>query len=146
MSHVNWNELEIRLSVAEDYLSVRHGLQEFKTRFANGKSRDIDVNPIELVLAEILNNIAEHGDHASLPEKICFKWALHKNRFSAEISDAGVAYSPLEKIRAAKKHKETSFDNLPEGGFGWHIISALCSDIHYRSHGNINILKLQIPA
>ncbi|MEK9734399.1 MAG: ATP-binding protein, partial [Paracoccaceae bacterium] len=122
---MNWNELEIRLSVAEDYLSVRHGLQEFKTRFANGKSRDIDVNPIELVLAEILNNIAEHGDHASLPEKICLKWALHKNRFSAEISDAGVAYSPLEKIRAAKKHKDTSFDNLPEGGFGWHIISAL---------------------
>ncbi len=142
---MNWNELEIRLSVAEDYLSVRHGLQEFKTRFANGKSRDIDVNPIELVLAEILNNIAEHGDHASPPEKICLKWALHKNRFSAEISDAGVAYSPLEKIRAAKKHKDTAFDNLPEGGVGWHIISALCSDIHYRRHGNINILKLQIP-
>ena len=142
---MNWDQLEIRLSVAEDYFSVRHGLQEFKTRFANGKSRDIDVNPIELVLAEILNNIAEHGDHASLPEKICLKWALHKNRFSAEISDAGVAYSPLEKIRAAKKHKNTSFDNLPEGGFGWRIISALCSDIHYRRHGNINILKLQIP-
>ena len=113
---MNWDQLEIRLSVAEDYLSVRHGLQEFKTRFANGKSRDIDVNPIELVLAEILNNIAEHGDHASLPEKICLKWALHNNRFSAEISDAGVAYSPSEKIRAAKKHKDTSLTTCLKGG------------------------------
>ena len=143
---MNWDQLEIRLSVAADYLSVRHGLQEFKTRFANGKSRDIDVNPIELVLAEILNNIAEHGDHASLPEKICLKWALHNNRFSAEISDAGVAYSPLEKIRAARNTKIHHLTTcLKGGGGGGHIISALCSDIHYRRHGNINILKLQIP-
>ena len=113
---MNWDQLEIRLSVAEDYLSVRHGLQEFKTSFANGKSRDIDVNPIELVLVEILNNIAEHGDHASLPEKICLKWALHKNRFSAEISDAGVAYSPLEKLGLPRNTKIHHLTTCLKGG------------------------------
>ena len=108
---MNWDQLEIRLSVAKDYLSVRHGLQEFKTRFANGKSRDIDVNPIELVLAEILNNIAEHGDHASLPEKICLKWALHKNQFQRKFPTQAlrtVRWKKLGLLRNTKIHHSTT--------------------------------------
>ena len=53
-----------------------------------------------------------------------------------------VRWKKLGLLRNTKIHHSTTC--LKRGG-GWHIISALCSDFHHRRHGNINILKLQIP-
>ena len=58
---MNWNKLEIRLTVPENWLSIQQGLLEFKTRFANGRSRDLELNPIELVLAEISIKLKSMG-------------------------------------------------------------------------------------
>jgi serine/threonine-protein kinase RsbW len=88
---------------------------------------------IEIAVAEVLNNISEHGDAL---DRLCGQ--VGPNRIEITVQDRGPA---LPRHLLAP---QTSPDprNWPEGGFGWPLVHALVSDLRYRRVGGINRLTL----
>jgi len=100
---------------------------------------------IETVLAEVINNIAEHAyqEAPGCPIEI----AVRRSEGGADFrfTDRGVAM-PGGQLPAGKPqdlHRPVS--ELPEGGFGWFLIHTLAQDLNYcRSNGE-NLLCFHLP-
>ena len=104
-----------------------------------------DAATIELVLAEVLNNIVEHAYSASPSKtKVQIQCKLEADELSFTIHDWGLAMPDGQTPVGALPDHETDIDDLPEGGFGWHIIKRLTRDLSYIRDGNKNCLNLRI--
>lgn len=100
--------------------------------------RRYDADICELVLAEALNNIVEHG-HIARGDAVCVTW--HElGRLQFRITDRGRP-CPQSVIDGASLPNP---DDLPEGGFGWAMIRMLCKNLSYRSAGGENTLAFSI--
>ncbi|WP_298361275.1 ATP-binding protein [uncultured Litoreibacter sp.] len=98
-----------------------------------------------LVLAEVVNNIAEHGYGHSDQGNIEITLELSENEITIETTDFGVPM-PNEKLPiAVLPDRHVPYDTLPEGGFGWYLIHTLAPGPIYTRLGNANILKFVIP-
>lgn len=102
-----------------------------------------DVATVELILAEVLNNIAEHA-YAERPGPVRLTVATGPGGLACRIADrgrpmpAGGAPDPgLPHIAPPQA--------LPEGGFGWHLIRSLTSDLVYCREAGWNTLNLRVP-
>ena len=67
------NLIRLQLRTSEDFDTVRIGLGKFMHVLETSNTQ-YDLDEIELVLAEVLNNIAEHGGRESLNHSISLKW------------------------------------------------------------------------
>lgn len=97
-----------------------------------------DADVCELVLAEALNNIVEHG-HISQGDPVGVTWC-DTGRLQITIIDHGRP-CPLSVIDNASLPNP---DDVAEGGYGWAIISMLCHNLTYRSEQGENILAFSI--
>lgn len=102
-----------------------------------------DQGNIELILAEALNNVAEHA-YAGGSGPVVLRVMTQKAGLCCEISDCGAGMPagdapdpPLPVIAPP--------DGLPEGGFGWHIIRCLTSALTYQREDPWNKLNLTMP-
>lgn len=109
---------------------------------AAGLSED-DLSSAELVLAEALNNIVEHA-YAETEGEVELHVNLHHNRLACLIRDHGRAMPAGRAPDPEPPHIEPP-DLLPEGGFGWHIIRCLTTDLHYRRVAGWNELSFLLP-
>lgn len=100
---------------------------------------------IELITAEVLNNIVEHA-YADRTDGRITLWCCQKSKsLHLKFVDEGVAM-PGNSIPGSKE-ANTAVDiyDLPEGGFGWSMIRELTKELAYRRDGQRNILTLRIP-
>jgi serine/threonine-protein kinase RsbW len=115
-----------------------------------------DLGTLELILAEALNNVTEHayGPEGGPVEVslILLDGAGNEThvgssgpngRVLCEVRDYGRPMPPggppgpgLPLIAPP--------DHLPEGGFGWHIIRCLVSELTYERLGNSNRLRMEV--
>lgn len=101
-----------------------------------------DRGTVELVLAEVLNNVAEHayaGDSGPVEVGLC-------------ATPLGIACRIVDQGHAMPKGQlpdgtlpAFSPGNLPEGGFGWHLIRSLTADLTYARSAGQNRLSFLIP-
>ena len=102
-----------------------------------------DSSNIELILAEALNNVAEHA-YAEGAGPVELTVVLQQGGVACTIADRGrpmpmgVVPSPVLPVIAPP-------DDLPEGGFGWHIIRCLATDLTYQRDTAQNRLSLRVP-
>lgn len=102
---------------------------------------------IELVLAEVLNNIVLHAYGGDTTDgMISLKLTLARNGLQFTIRDDGGPMPPgeLPLGRVADPNKGTMAQ--PEHGFGWFIIRAVARDIAYIRAGGQNTLTFRIVA
>jgi serine/threonine-protein kinase RsbW len=104
----------------------------------------IDLGKVELVLAEVLNNIAEHGGRESLNHPISLKWYT-SDRLCINVINAGRCIPTGTITNAQMPNLDTEIDNLPEGGFGWALVDILCSKVRSKRRGSLNTLRLNFP-
>ena len=109
---------------------------------AAGLSND-DVANAELILAEALNNIVEHAYAGTRgPVDLCIE--IRRDGLACTLGDQGreapLGYPPDPPLPEI----EPPFE-LPEGGFGWHIIRCLTTDLRYRREGEWNVLSFWMP-
>lgn len=99
----------------------------------------------ELVLAEVLNNVAEHA-YANGPGSVEVTLAPGPDGISCLIVDQGVAM-PGEALPEGRLPggADLPLDELPEGGFGWHLIRTLTEDLCYQRVGGSNRLSFLLP-
>lgn len=94
----------------------------------------------QLVLAEIMTNIARHA-YPHLTGWIGCTVSILDGRIECVIQDAGVAFDP-----AALGQELPAPTLMAEGGYGWALIHALAQDLHYTRIDTGNQLRFQIPA
>lgn len=85
----------------------------------------------QLVLAEVLNNVAEHA-YGDAGGKVEIRLWLDPDALHCLIVDEGRAMPggqlPEGRLPGGPR---VALDDLPEGGFGWHLIRSLCAELSY---------------
>ncbi len=110
------------------------------------KSRCTDVTRAncEIVLAEVLNNIAEHSFADAEPGVVQIRTEIGDDEIYFVISDVGRAMPGLEVPKTTLPSKTVPVTELPEGGFGWFMIRKLARNIGYRREADRNILQFSM--
>lgn len=93
----------------------------------------------ELVLAEVLNNIAEHAYRGRVGP-IVLRLKPCAGGVFCLLSDDGVAMPGGGLPEGQRPGIDVARDDLPEGGFGWHLIRLLTSRLRYDRRSGCNRL------
>lgn len=127
------------LVIRAEPASVRAALQRITAAAPVRDLTDDQRGTVELVLAEVLNNVAEHA-YARTSGHVAVTVALHGDALLCEVVDEGAAM-PNGRLPEGQLPQ----DDLPEGGFGWHLIRSLTRDLSYRRQRGTNRLGFAIP-
>lgn len=131
-----------------DPLSVRYALRAAMARFLR-QMTETEAGTLELILAEVLNNIVEHGYENSGEGSITLSIVRDRRGMNCAVSDDGTAL-PLECLlhsesEGAGGHVRPDPGKLPEGGFGWFLIRDLAEELGYRHENGHNLLAFRLP-
>ncbi|VDS08239.1 hypothetical protein PARHAE_01422 [Paracoccus haematequi] len=125
---------------------VRQALKDLRARFAPQLSADT-MGRLELVLAEVMNNVVEHAELALLPDamsrSIHLCVVMHDNGLSCAITDDG-GRLPADCLLPRNLPVMDPLD-LPEGGFGWCLIQGLTQSLCYYREDQRNCLAFMVP-
>ncbi len=127
-----------------DQMALRQALKEAMT-FLRGLPISQDAcGLVEIILAEAINNVIEHAYADDCHGIVEFRIEYHGEKLRILILDDGlpmpggvVPSGPAPSLAGPR-------DDLPEGGFGWHMIQELTQELHYMRIGNRNRLELSI--
>lgn len=93
---------------------------------------------IELVLAEVFNNVVEHA-YAAVPDGMVEVDCRHeRGQLDVHVYDKGVPFPES----ALPGRPLAAPEDLPEGGFGWFLIRELSDALTYRREAARNHLHL----
>jgi serine/threonine-protein kinase RsbW len=103
-----------------------------------------ETGTVELVLAEVMNNITEHA-YADYPDGMIDLQITPTSRgLYCKVSDSG---KPMPKGAAplgSRALLDCELNDLPEGGFGWFLIRDLARDLEYSRVAGKNLLNFRI--
>ena len=136
----------VHLTQPEDFLSVRGALAGIRDDFLHQGHSAEQFLKIEMVLAEALNNIAEHGGPGVHNSPITIKWQYEQGLFSATLKDNGRPFPTAVIPDRGSPRPDVDDKDLPEGGVGWHIISQLCDSVRYQRSAGQNKLAIGLRA
>lgn len=141
-----------------DPMTVRDALVFLRERF-DGSAGDEVIARLELALAEVLNNICEHGARADAERlggrihspliHLCV--VRHVGGIACAVTDDGRPLPPecldsrtLPYI-GPMEQDDGAVLTLPEGGFGWYLIQDLTASLSYFREGRRNFLAFIVP-
>lgn len=136
---------EIKITITSDELAVREALQQLRASLAPLALDPDELGTIELVLAEVMNNIVEHayppGDQPGPITLLCLRRAdgLH-----FEVEDFGRPMPDGATPVGKPADLNVDFVDLPEGGFGWFLIQDLAKDVMYNRRDTANSLTFRM--
>ena len=131
-----------RLTIPGQQTAVRDGLRALLDTVLLRSLPEDGRGTAEIVLAEALNNIVEHA-YAHHDGEIEISLQLRHNELLCLISDSG-APIPGGQLPAGLLAPAGDLADLPEGGFGWHLIRSLSNDLVYRREGGRNLLSFRL--
>ncbi|MDO9638171.1 MAG: ATP-binding protein [Pseudotabrizicola sp.] len=132
-----------RIVIASDAMSVRLALCALFERLMMTSRMSADArDTAQIVLAEALNNIVEHA-YAQSPGEIDLTVDVSPGGLTCRIVDAGMPL-PLCALADGPLAQPPKAEDLPEGGFGWHLIRSLSEDLDYHREGERNFLTFRI--
>ncbi len=121
---------------------VRPVLRQMRDTLArHGLNRD-RLGTVELVLAEALNNIAEHAYAGQVPGPVILRASLRDGRLRIVLEDRGNPMPAGTPPPGILPDPNVPRSDLPEGGFGWFLIRDLTESAVYTRTGGENRLEL----
>lgn len=140
----------LAMDVPVGHDAVRVALQGWR-RWIEGVNACSDlVSRAEIVLAEVPNNITEHGfaEQEGVLLPIAVHCRMSGRRLHVMVVDKGRPV-PADRCLAAVLPPVSlgtqDMDGLPEGGFGWCLIRELTCDLSLVSDGSGNRLCFVVP-
>lgn len=122
---------------------VRQALADLRARFEDAVDADT-MGRLELVLAEVMNNVAEHAcAPGATPGLMHLCVVMHDSGLSCAITDHGNQLPP-DCLRPRGLPAMDPLD-LPEGGFGWFLIQGLTHSLCYYREDHRNCLAFTVP-
>ncbi|MCA8868664.1 MAG: ATP-binding protein [Rhodobacteraceae bacterium] len=126
-------------------VGVRRALEKLHRILDGFHLRSCNVEIAELVLAEVLNNIAKHAFAGGPSGIVRLTLCLQGRWLIFTVIDHGRPLPGQKLPRGAEPRIGPEREQLPEGGFGWFLIRHLSDNLCYRRQGNMNLLELRIP-
>jgi serine/threonine-protein kinase RsbW len=99
---------------------------------------------VEIVLAEIINNVVEHA-YSEHPGPVELRLQASAGAIDCVIIDEGVGMPGGMLPDPARRSVTLPMADLPEGGFGWSLIRDLADDLSYHRKDGKNHLAFRIP-
>lgn len=142
----NPGDASLTLVFQADPASVRRALQGMLTCPPLSCLQGEDRGMAELVLAEVLNNVAEHA-YGEAGGKVEVRLRHGPGGLRCLVVDEGreMPGGQLPEGRLPLG-PDLALEDLPEGGFGWHLIRTLCADLTYARVDGQNHLAFALPA
>lgn len=139
----------LRIILPGTHDGVRHALANVSEALQNGLFAracpgGAEDGTIELVLAEVLNNIVEHA-YADGPGLITLDLRVARGRLFCLLRDEGHPMPAGRLPHGLPPSIALAQANLPEGGFGWFLIRRLTRDLRYDREPGCNRLSFSIP-
>ncbi len=144
MIEVETTDTAISIQCLSDTFEVRNSL---KTLMNDMETRDYlpeERGTVELVLAEVLNNVAEHAYEEMGDGKIELDMAYIPGGISIVLQDFGKPMPNGQTPLGMPANLDVEVDDLPEGGFGWFLIGELAKDLTYVRRGDANHLSFRM--
>jgi len=133
----------MHLALACDAMAVRTALQNLRDGLNELHLSQDDTDRIEIVMAEILNNIVEHAC-SDRPDCNIGIEILHKSSdLQVTVTDNGCAMPGGTLPEGILADIQGSRDSLPEGGFGWFLIRDLTTNVSYSRRDQKNHLSFE---
>jgi len=134
----------MRLTIQSDPLSVRSALQTIMGQFGSDELQPNDAATLEIVLAEVMNNIVEHAYRKRPDGKIRFCANKTETSIWCSFIDNGLPMPDNSTPAGLLRQLDGPTDELPEGGFGWFLIRDLAQNLTYSRIRNRNFLRLRL--
>jgi len=135
-----------RLHIESDPYAVGEALSALADSLCRSGASAALIQSVEIVVAEVLNNIMEHA-YRNLPgHPIDIELSRNADGWRLRFTDRG---RPMPgEILPEGRHQDLDVcrAHLPEGGFGWMMIRELAGSLHYRREGGRNLLELVLPS
>ena len=126
-------------------LSVRDALRRVARSAPVKGLSPADRGTVELVLAEVLNNIVEHAYRHS-PGDIALTLTRLPDGLAVQVTDTG---SAMPGCSLPAGNLPEGLDGpaaaLPEGGFGWYLVHNLTRELVYHRMAGQNRLGFTLP-
>lgn len=135
----------VELCLADEDDGVRDVLMRLLAALGPLKLEKEERDTVELVLAEVLNNIVEHaflGMQSPGTIRLCAH--MRSNGLHITVRDDGAPMPGGAAPLGMARDLDVDVQDLPEGGFGWFLIRDLAKDVHYRRKGGCNQLDLRL--
>ena len=124
--------------------SVRGALAELRGCLSCHGLSSEELDTVELVVAEILNNVVEHAYGHASGGQVSLSAAAHRHGLAFRIEDDGVPMPGGALPEGRAPRIGPAVNDLPEGGFGWFMIRSLTRDLVYRRDGLRNCLTFRM--
>ena len=141
---------QVSAAPARDVLRFSSGEEETRTalrRLDQGLARcgltSEQRATVELVLAEVLNNVTEHAYSWRTGEPVELSFDLIFGRLTVLVCDDGITLPGGKLPQGRPQVVDCPVQDLPEGGFGWNLIRAFTRSLHYERIGRRNVLTLE---
>lgn len=133
---------DLRLTLAADGESIRAALAILAAHLSAAGLAPDHCATAELVLAEVLNNVAEHA-YAGQGGQVAVALRIEPAGVRCRVTDRGHPMpggAPPEGLLPALHPHD-----LPEGGFGWFLIRELSRELRYARIAGENVLSFVVP-
>lgn len=147
------DEVPQAVSRADPYLAIRLESSAISVRAALARTRTglaglalgcEAAGSVELVLAEVMNNICEHA-YRHAPDGIIELSVWTEGEMLAfETRDYGVPMPDGRMPAGRPIPVNCAIEDMPEGGFGWNVIRQLTADLAYARVGEFNRLTFRM--
>ena len=144
-SHVSADQEVARLHFDSNPIAVGDAIETIVESVAAFSPSPDALGAIEIVVAEVINNIIEHAyrNLSGNPIEVVVRridagWAFH-------FTDRGDPLPCGELPSGQPQELRVPRDSLPEGGFGWLLIRKLTQNLRYRHDGSRNHLEFSVP-
>ena len=104
-----------------------------------------DLTSVQIVIAEILNNIVEHAYGINGTGRFSVHIRVRGGLLFAGFCDCGQRIPTNVLTPQSMDDPDSDIPDLPEGGFGWSLIHILVSQLRYRYVSEQNWLTVAIP-
>jgi serine/threonine-protein kinase RsbW len=133
----------LEISVQSGALAARQLLQGLKQAVGPIGLAEDDIGKVEIVVAEVVNNIVEHAYEDNEGQgPITLTCTQGPKGLCIGIRDCGHPMPDGKAPEGAARDLGSDFDDLPEGGFGWNMIRTLTSDVQYARVNDENRLSI----
>jgi serine/threonine-protein kinase RsbW len=131
----------IDLALKNDSLAVRTVLEDLNSQLGTLGFLEDTVQNVELVMAEVLNNVVEHAYPEGEVGDIAISAVPSARGIQFLVQDKGVAMPNGTPPSGEQGSLECELDDLPEGGFGWYLIRVMAQNLEYRRVEGYNQLS-----
>ncbi|SLN68468.1 Blue-light-activated histidine kinase 2 [Aquimixticola soesokkakensis] len=135
---------EVRLILPATPTAVRRALGSLRAGLC---AQDLDaeeLGTIELVLAEVLNNVVEHAYENSGRGTIEVRVNTGDRGLYFTVQDEGKPMPENMPPLGSQVPQDCDIADLPEGGFGWFLIRELVKDLFYLRVDEVNKVTFRL--